>query len=85
MIVTELEMTCSACPSQWEGRLEDGRFLYARYRWGYLSVTVADTLDLAIRGDGEILASKDIGGGLDGVMDTHTMLAEAGLTWRRDP
>lgn len=24
--------TCIACPSQWEGALEDGRFLYIRYR-----------------------------------------------------
>ena len=24
--------TCLACPSQWEGVLEDGRFLYIRYR-----------------------------------------------------
>lgn len=33
MVVT-LEKTCTACPAQWEGKLKDGRALYARYRAG---------------------------------------------------
>lgn len=28
----EIEQTCTTCPSQWEGRLEDGTYFYARYR-----------------------------------------------------
>lgn len=28
----EIVQTCRACPSQWEGRLADGTFFYARYR-----------------------------------------------------
>jgi hypothetical protein len=46
--LVQLKQTCSACPAQWEGQLEDGRKLYARYRWGHLSVGVADTLDEAV-------------------------------------
>ncbi len=34
MMVSEIKRTCGACPSQWEGRLDDGRFLYVRFRWG---------------------------------------------------
>lgn len=38
IIIEHLTQTCGACPSQWEGELEDGRMLYIRYRWGYLSI-----------------------------------------------
>lgn len=29
-----LEQTSEACPSQWEGKTEDGDFIYIRYRYG---------------------------------------------------
>jgi hypothetical protein len=32
--------TCGACPSQWEGADDEGRHVYARYRWGSLSVKI---------------------------------------------
>jgi hypothetical protein len=41
MTIKQLTQTCSACPSQWEGELADGRGLYVRYRWGGLSVSVS--------------------------------------------
>lgn len=47
--VVALKKTCIACPSQWEGVLEDGRVIYARYRWGELSVGVGDGVDEAVR------------------------------------
>ncbi len=28
--------TSDACPAEWRGRLRDGRFWLARYRWGEL-------------------------------------------------
>lgn len=40
--VTEIKMTCGGCPTSWEGVTDDGREVYARYRWGYLRVTVGD-------------------------------------------
>jgi hypothetical protein len=43
-----MEQTCGACPSQWEGELDDGTFIYVRYRWGNFSVGIAETLDEAI-------------------------------------
>lgn len=46
--VAQLEMTCGACPSQWEGELEDGRAIYIRYRWGRLGVVIAPTMQAAL-------------------------------------
>ena len=38
MLITEIKQTSDAFPSQWEGRLADGRPFYIRYRGGYLMV-----------------------------------------------
>lgn len=35
-----IEMTCSACPSQWEGETINGDPVYIRYRWGMLRCDV---------------------------------------------
>lgn len=48
MKVKSFTQTCIACPSQWEGLLEDDRPFYVRYRWGYLCIDVGpigDTID----------------------------------------
>jgi len=36
--IIEITMTCSACPSQWEGKFADGDELYIRYRYAGLRV-----------------------------------------------
>lgn len=33
--------TCPACPAQWEGTLDDGRMIYARYRHSELRVMIS--------------------------------------------
>lgn len=38
--VVEVEQTCFACPTSWVGKTDDSKEVYARYRWGYLCVTV---------------------------------------------
>jgi hypothetical protein len=43
-----LKRTTWACPTQWEGKLEDGRILYARCRHGELSVGIGAEIDAAI-------------------------------------
>jgi hypothetical protein len=59
--ITELQQTCVACPSQWEGRLADGRALYIRYRHGYLRANAADTRDGAISyGSADLKASVEV-------------------------
>jgi hypothetical protein len=40
--VSEVVRTCHACPSQWEGTTNEGKRVYARYRWGFLRVDVDD-------------------------------------------
>ena len=69
--VVALRKTCLACPSQWEGTLEDGRVVYARYRHGALSVGVGDDIDEAIRNgmSDHALYADYVGDGLDGFMD----------------
>lgn len=72
MKIKNLKMTCGACPSQWEGELVDGRQLYIRYRWGYLSVRVSDgPTDNAV--GGEEIFGQEVGDDLDGCMTTEEM------------
>jgi hypothetical protein len=75
-LIADLEQTCWACPSQWEGRTADGSDLYIRYRHGHLSVDVG----------GETVFALDHGDALDGVMSTAKM---RGLTpflgWGANP
>ena len=43
-----LERFSYACPSQWRGQLENGRFIYVRYRHNYLQFGIGQTEDDAI-------------------------------------
>lgn len=54
--LSTLRQTCSACPSQWEGKLTNGSNLYVRYRYGTLRVDI----------DGQSVFSTDIGDQWDG-------------------
>lgn len=64
--ITKLEQTCAACPSQWEGKTSDGDYVYIRYRWGYLSVTLYAIDKLLVHG--KQIFGKAIGEDLDGAM-----------------
>ena len=69
--VVKLIQTCYACPSQWEGTLDDGRMIYIRFRWGNLTISVSPTptTDVYDAVGGEVIYSKRTSDGLDGVMD----------------
>jgi hypothetical protein len=69
-VVTSLKKTCTACPAQWEGTLDDDRALYARYRWGELSVGLGKRIEDAIDNgrSEEALFCEHVGDGLDGLM-----------------
>ena len=73
--VIALRKTSIACPSQWEGLLEDGRVIYARYRHGALSVGAGDDLDEAVRNSwtDQALFADYVGDGLDGFMDLEEL------------
>lgn len=63
-----LKKTCTACPSQWESILEDGRVIYARYRHGALRVGIGSDINDAVH-NGWTDDAHYIGDGFDGFMD----------------
>lgn len=63
--VKYIKQTRSACPSQWEGELENGQDFYIRYRWGHL------TLDVPF---GTTIFGKQLGGSLSGYLSDYRML-----------
>jgi hypothetical protein len=69
--VLALKKTCLACPSQWEGALEDGRAVYARFRHGHLSVGIGGTVEEAVDNamSDQALYEGDLGDRFDGFMD----------------
>ena len=68
MNVVELAKTCSACPSQWTGRTDDGKWVYVRYRWGWLSVSVGEGDDVYAAVNGDEVFEKQCGEEFDGEM-----------------
>jgi hypothetical protein len=87
--VVALNKTCVACPSQWEGALDDGRAVYARFRHGHLSVGIGETVEGAVDNamSDPALYEGDIADGLDGFMDFDELkehlreLLESRPTW----
>ena len=70
---------CFACPTTYTGKTDDGFTIYARYRWGRLSVRIDASPEPEFDGaaGGEILA-KTIGG------EFHGMLSYAELRQHTD-
>jgi hypothetical protein len=66
-IVTSYRQTCSACPTQYEGTVEDGRIFYFRYRGGWASLGLGSTIDEAVTDRREVGVQH--GDGLDGCLD----------------
>ena len=76
MEVENIIQTCCACPSQWEGKLKDGRMFYARYRHGHLTIELSKGVtDDVYDAIGEnIIYSETIGGTYDGVLDQSDLV-----------
>lgn len=73
MKIIELTKTCFACPSQWDAKLEDGRWAYIRFRHGHFTARVGETSDTAV--SGELIIELDQGHPLDGVMSDSEMMS----------
>jgi hypothetical protein len=75
--VISLEQTCTACPSQWEGGLEGGGYVYIRYRWGALSVGIGPSEEEFWGDPSKRRCLKDInhGDAFDGHLTTEEMRA----------
>jgi hypothetical protein len=69
--IKSVTMTCEAAPSQWDIELEDGRYVYARYRWGNLGFGIGKTPQEAVS---NYNYGKRLGGEYDGVLSTDEML-----------
>lgn len=66
--VLTAQMTCGACPEQWEGTLVDGRGFYFRLRSGWASLSVWDDPEdssystshgMSVKSDGLWLSSSE--------------------------
>lgn len=71
--VVALRLTCGACPTQWEGRTDDGRHVYVRYRWGTLRVGVGASIEEAVADHATF--SRTLGDGLDGRLSYPALVA----------
>jgi len=74
--LVKLVQTCFACPSQWEGKLDDGRMIYIRYRWGVLSISVSPepTDDIMDAVGGEEIFGTIMGDGFDGYLEEAKLM-----------
>ena len=85
MKIKNIICTCSACPSQWEIKLEDGRMIYVRYRWGALAfdISLEPTDDVYQAINGEQIYHEQIGDSMDGCLSEEQLipyLTRAGIT-----
>lgn len=64
-------------PAQWEGKLEDGRMIYIRYRHGYLSIRVspAPSDDIMDAVGAKEIYGELIGNGADGDMEECELIS----------
>lgn len=67
-IVKSYEQTCFACPSQWDIYTTDGKYIYARYRWGHLALTLHSFTKIS-----RVILSESIGDGLDGLLSDEEL------------
>lgn len=80
MKIKNLECTCEACPSQWEGTTINGEAIYIRYRWGRLTIRLSKpdgTIEDAVE-NGKLLYDKQIGDGMDGVISLEEVIEKIG-------
>lgn len=70
-----VRQTCSACPAQWEGTLDDGRMFYVRYRWGWLDIRVSPekTQDVFEAVRGQSVLEQRLGDNRDGYLSLRDL------------
>lgn len=75
--IKELTKTCGGFPSQWEGKLEDGKMIYIRYRWGNLDVRISKNItnDILDAVKGKSIYYGYMGGEYDGVMENNKLIS----------
>jgi uncharacterized Rossmann fold enzyme len=84
--IKKLKQTCLACPSQFEGKTDDDRPIYIRYRFGYLSIRVGEVgMDIMNAVEGKEIYGKVVGESFDGLMDLEEIIELTGdvIEWKR--
>lgn len=71
--LTRIVCTCSACPTQYEGRFEDGDDLYIRYRYGELTVYKTPH-GREHYSEGHLLLEVEHGADLDGTLEDAELI-----------
>lgn len=76
--VKSCKQTCTACPSQWDIYTTEGNYIYAKYRWGYLSLVL--NMNTKSR---QLIFEQYIRNGRIGGMDTTELIqrTSAILDW----
>lgn len=76
------------CPSQWEGKLTDGRMFYARYRHGKLRISISkEPTDDVYDAFEEVIINEPIGGMYSGIMTENGLIhimEKSGFEFPRD-
>jgi hypothetical protein len=71
MKLLELKRTKDSAPTQYEGKLSNGKLIYIRYRWGTLTIRVSrditKNIDDAVTG--RIVFQQFIGSAYDGSIE----------------
>lgn len=80
IVVTRIRSTTSACPAQWEGLTNEGLAIFARHRWGHLSIRLAEQNTDSF---GQTIFEAEHGGPLSGDLDFETLkkLTSGSITW----
>ena len=85
--VVEAHCICCACPTLIVGTTDQGETVYARYRWGHLSVRIDPREDPRHDGaDGEWIFSEQIGNEFDGFLAYQKLceLTNGLIEWPND-
>lgn len=73
--IKTLTKTCDSCPAQWEGKTYDDKFVYVRYRFGNLQLSVADSEKDAVMGANcSDTVCFDVGDEMDGSMELTELI-----------
>jgi hypothetical protein len=78
-VVDEAEQTGYGCPTQWEGKLKDGRSFYFRYRGGTATLGIGANIDEAIGDAKESWLAY--GDALDGILEESAFKDVFGLLY----
>lgn len=73
--IVDVTQTCAGCPSQWDGKTDDGRYVYIRYRYGEGRIDVAESQAAWFDDQSECVATWGEGGSFDGFCSIEDVIA----------